>query len=292
MSLSPAATMLADYVVRSFQDTETPTEAQLKERMNTFVPVLQSLGMPTTEGDRAAVLRELLSRLRVSLDVGTSLKEVDVKPWLDARRSTIDPFYWVRYRNYLQREWSPTVLRTFDKVTDEILDLCGKPPGLREARGLETEAESSQVVTAAWRQRTPAPVPHRLHQLKATHSSPVIEDRHVGLTGRRKVEIDVPGTCGERVIDQVGNCRFERVADRSHRLEQSRCNRWSGNALHPAVNGRIATVQDRPATVRRWKRFGSPTAVRYCIRLPGDCAFRSILRGNGNDSICSRSRSS
>ncbi len=127
MILSPAATMLADYVVRSFQDTETPTEAQLKERMNTFVPVLQSLGMPTTEDDRAAVLRELLSRLRVSLDVGTSLKEVDVKPWLDARRSTIDPFYWVRYRNYLQREWSPTVLRTFDKVTDEILDLCGNP---------------------------------------------------------------------------------------------------------------------------------------------------------------------
>jgi hypothetical protein len=127
MSLSAAATMLADYVVRSFQDTDIPNEAQLRERMDRFVPVLDGIGMATTEADRAAVLRDLLSRLRVSLDVGTSLKEVDVKPWLDARRSTIDPFYWVRYRNYLQREWSPPVLRTFDKVTDEILDLCGNP---------------------------------------------------------------------------------------------------------------------------------------------------------------------
>src|SRR5687768_13341701 len=110
MSLSPAAAMLAEYVIRSFADDVTPIEAELKDRLEKFVPVLASIGQATSFDDHEAVLKELVARLRVSLDVGTSLKEEDVKPWLDSRRSSIDPFYWVRYRNYLQREWSPAVL--------------------------------------------------------------------------------------------------------------------------------------------------------------------------------------
>jgi hypothetical protein len=138
MSLSPAAAMLVEYVIRSFSQVETPTEAQLKDRMEKFVPVLATIGQETTSADHVDVMKELLVRLRVSLDVGTSLKEADVKPWLDSRRATIDPFYWVRYRNYLQSEWSPGVLRAFDRVTDEILDLCGNPAdtGQWKRRGL------------------------------------------------------------------------------------------------------------------------------------------------------------
>lgn len=127
MSLSPAAVMLADFVVKSFQNADTPSEVELKERMDRLAPVVAGFGSPTTEQDRVDVMNELLSRLRVSMDTGTSLKEPDVKPWLDSCRASIDPFYWVRFRNYLQKDWSPPVLRTFDKVTDEILDLCGNP---------------------------------------------------------------------------------------------------------------------------------------------------------------------
>ncbi len=128
MSLSPAARLLSDYVVRSFAEGDVPTEAQLKERMEMLAPVVAAIGKSsTTEAERAAVMNELLARLRVSMDTGTSLKEADVKPWLDSRRSSIDPFYWTRFRNYLERDWSPGVLRTFDRVTDEILDLCGNP---------------------------------------------------------------------------------------------------------------------------------------------------------------------
>lgn len=138
MSLTPAAAMLAEYVVRSFVGDETPTEPQLKERMDRFVPFLASIGQTVTPADQQAVMKDLLSRLRVSLDVGTSLTEYDLKPWLDSRRSSIDPFYWVRFRNQLQAEWSPAVLRTFDRVTDEILDLCGNPAdtGSWNRRGL------------------------------------------------------------------------------------------------------------------------------------------------------------
>ena len=117
---------LSDIVIRTFQDGETPTEGQLRDRMNQVATKLVDI-MPTTEVERGDVLKDLLARLRVSMDVGTGLREVDVKPWLDSRRASIDPFYWVRFKNYLEKDWSPGVLRTFDKVTDEILDLCGNP---------------------------------------------------------------------------------------------------------------------------------------------------------------------
>ena len=138
MSLAPAAAMLAEYVVRSFTIDETPTEPQLKERMDRFVPFLASIGQQVTPDDQLAVMKELLSRLRVSLDVGTSLVERDLKPWIDSRRSGIDPFYWIRFHNHLQADWSPAVLRAFDRVTDEILDLCGNPAdtGSWNRRGL------------------------------------------------------------------------------------------------------------------------------------------------------------
>lgn len=127
MNLSRNAQMLADYVVKSFQDIVVPTEPQLRERMAQLAPVLQTIGQGTTAEEQDEVLKELMARLRVSMDVGAGLKAADVKPWLDARRATIDPFYWTRFGNHLQKEWSPTVLRNFNKVTDAILDLCGNP---------------------------------------------------------------------------------------------------------------------------------------------------------------------
>ena len=127
MKLSRNAQMLADYVVTSFQEDIVPTEPQLRERMAQLAPFLKTIGQETTAEEQEDVLRELLARLRVSMDVGAGLKAEDIKPWLDARRATIDPFYWTRFRNHLQKEWSSPVLRNFDKVTDAILDLCGNP---------------------------------------------------------------------------------------------------------------------------------------------------------------------
>lgn len=127
MTLSRNGRLLADYVVKSFQDDVIPTEPELRERMAQFAPVLNIMGQGTSEIERDEVLKDLLARLRVSMDVGADLKADDVKPWLDARRATIDPFYWTRFSNHLQKEWSPPVLRNFNKVTDAILDLCGNP---------------------------------------------------------------------------------------------------------------------------------------------------------------------
>lgn len=127
MTLSRNGQLLADYIVKSFQDDAVPTEPQLRERMAQLAPFLQTIGQGTTEAEQDDVLRELLARLRISMDVGAGLKADDLKPWLDSRRATIDPFYWTRFSNHLQKDWSPQVLRNFNKVTDSILDLCGNP---------------------------------------------------------------------------------------------------------------------------------------------------------------------
>ena len=132
MTLSRNGQLLADYIVKSFQDDSVPTESQLRERMAQLAPFLQTIGQGTTEAEQDDVLRELLARLRISMDVGAGLKADDVKPWIDSRRATIDPFYWTRFSNHLQKEWSPQVLRNFDKVTDSILDLCGNPAAPEE----------------------------------------------------------------------------------------------------------------------------------------------------------------
>ncbi|MGB6008815.1 Z1 domain-containing protein [Castellaniella sp.] len=140
MSLTHNAQLLADYVVRSFQDDVTITEQALKDRIVKLAPVVEAaMGKGTSESEQNDILKELLARLSVSMDLGEGLKADDIKPWLDSRRATIDPFYWTRFRNYLQKDWSPDVLRQFNRVTDSILDLCGNPYAKEEVwkrRGL------------------------------------------------------------------------------------------------------------------------------------------------------------
>ena len=128
MKRSDNANLLANYVIMSFEGTNVPSEAQLKERMKGLLPALAAMGKYVSETEQEDVLRDLLARLRVSItDVGVSLCASDVKPWLAGRRASVDPFYWQRYKNYLQLSWPPPVIQTFDRVTDEILDLCGNP---------------------------------------------------------------------------------------------------------------------------------------------------------------------
>ena len=73
--------------------------------------------------------RLLHARFAIRMDLGETLTgDDDHVPWLDARRGSIDPFYWTRYREMLVRNgWSPLVAATLDRSTDELLDLLGNP---------------------------------------------------------------------------------------------------------------------------------------------------------------------
>src|SRR5882672_3415842 len=65
--------------------------------------------------------RMLHARFEIRMDLGQTLvADDDHAPWLDARRGSIDPFYWDRYKQLLLRDgWPPLVLATLDRSTDE-----------------------------------------------------------------------------------------------------------------------------------------------------------------------------
>ena len=98
----------------------------------------------------------------------------------------------------------------------------GQLPSLGEACSLETQSEPSQIVGTSGVKRTPAPVPHRLHQFVPDHAPPVVEDRDIRSAGRREEEFDSRGCGGQRVVDEICDGCLERVPDGPHRFQQSR----------------------------------------------------------------------
>src|SRR5687768_2483787 len=94
---------------------------------------------PVTDSERDQLLKRLHARLAIRMDAGVALVEPDHRPWLLAKRSQIDPFYWDRYSKYLFSLGRPAaVISAVDRATDELLDLCGDPThaGTWRRRGL------------------------------------------------------------------------------------------------------------------------------------------------------------
>ena len=101
-----------------------PTETQIDDFLNRIATVFG------TPAEIVAEARKLVhARFKIRMELGETLKsEKDHAPWLDARRASIDPFYWDRYRQFLIRGgWAPRVTATLDRATDEILNLLGNP---------------------------------------------------------------------------------------------------------------------------------------------------------------------
>lgn len=109
---------------------------------------------------KAETRRLLHSRFEIKMDLGkTLLGDEEHEPWLDKRRGDIEPFYWDRYKQFLlrgdppkARGWSPRVLATLDRATDELLDLMGNPveEGDWKRRGLVMgDVQSGKTATYA-----------------------------------------------------------------------------------------------------------------------------------------------
>lgn len=85
--------------------------------------------------DEAAekLARQFEQRHGVSMQIGSVLTERDYEPWLPFAKTTIDPYYWDRYRKLLtHKNFSGHVIATLDSVTDRILGLLENPK--REGR--------------------------------------------------------------------------------------------------------------------------------------------------------------
>lgn len=92
-----------------------------------------------SQESREAVRRAIVSNLLIRMDTGTKVVDDSYRPWLTGRAASIDPYYWSRYEEMLNRQRMPrAVISGLAKATDDILDLCGDPKSTHDwsRRGL------------------------------------------------------------------------------------------------------------------------------------------------------------
>ena len=103
-----------------------PTEKDVSDLAESLrkIPIYQ-----VSDEEFNQVIKKLHARLTIDMGLGSCVYD-DHNPWLHARKAKIAPFYWSRYHTDLVSQgWSPRVVNSLDKVTDEILDLLGDPRG-------------------------------------------------------------------------------------------------------------------------------------------------------------------
>jgi hypothetical protein len=116
------AEKLLSVVLVALPDDRLPSESEIAD---TVERVCSTFGAGADV--RAEVLRKAQVRLLIRMDTGFALVE-DHKPWVAARKAQIDPFYWERFKLWLQRQkWPAGVIRGLDGSTEDILDLLGNP---------------------------------------------------------------------------------------------------------------------------------------------------------------------
>ncbi|HLY61304.1 MAG TPA: Z1 domain-containing protein [Terriglobia bacterium] len=114
---------LENSVLVSLPGDRAPDEAAVGELATRL-----RAAFPVSEDEYQEIIRRLHSKLAIQMDMGIALTSETYIPWLFAKKASIDPFYWQRFRNFLHRlEWPPRVVSTLDRVTDEVLDLLQDP---------------------------------------------------------------------------------------------------------------------------------------------------------------------
>ncbi|MFM1990354.1 MAG: hypothetical protein RJA99_3311 [Pseudomonadota bacterium] len=122
--LSDNARRLESAVTSSLAVVGIPSEEDVLE-LASQLRTLPKYKVDDVEFD--ALIKRLHEALRITMKSGTFVA-VEHVPWLSARKSEIEPFYWRRYASHLRLQgWGPRVLSTLDEVTDEILDRLGNP---------------------------------------------------------------------------------------------------------------------------------------------------------------------
>ena len=73
----------------------TPTEAELRVLIEGVGSVLSA-----SRDVQELVLKQIMERQRIRMDTGVQLV-AEHKPWLGARKASIEPYFWDRYFKYL-----------------------------------------------------------------------------------------------------------------------------------------------------------------------------------------------
>ena len=106
-----------------------PTEVEFDAEVNALRQSLAVL-YPVSDEEFAEIKRKLKANIVVQMDLGVLIKDRQQHlPWLSTRRSTLDFFFWNRYKKFLEevKHWNPRVTGNLGRVSDEIVDYLGDP---------------------------------------------------------------------------------------------------------------------------------------------------------------------
>lgn len=110
----------------------------IRNTVRMVVASMPPAGVENIEDFIEITARRLEERLDLTMP-DASVVKLKFEPWLESRRSGVEPFYWNRYRMFLQGSGiPPQILGTYDKDTDKIVGLLENPlkPGAWKRRGL------------------------------------------------------------------------------------------------------------------------------------------------------------
>lgn len=134
MNFDASSENIARMAAQGLRLDPPPTETEIDEILARLA------GAFGAKPDQVLEARRLLhARFSIRMEMGQTIKVDEHAPWVDARRASIEPFYWNRYRELLLRSgWPPLVAGTLDRSMDELLDLLGDPAvdGSWKRRGL------------------------------------------------------------------------------------------------------------------------------------------------------------
>ena len=106
-----------------------PIEAVFDAEVNTLRQSLVAL-YPVSDEEFTEIKRKLKANIVVQMDLGVLIKDRQQHlPWLSARRTSLDFFFWNRYKKFLEevKHWNPRVTGSLGRVSDEIIDYLGDP---------------------------------------------------------------------------------------------------------------------------------------------------------------------
>jgi hypothetical protein len=127
--------MLSNVVRAALGNEETITASQIRDRVRDFRKIP---GFEVTDEEAERLCKDIEASLDITMAIGSVVQEKFAE-WLGSRKAEISPYYWERYRQYLeQKNFPQRVITRLDGVTDRILGLLENPkkPGPWDRRGM------------------------------------------------------------------------------------------------------------------------------------------------------------
>jgi hypothetical protein len=123
--MNPAQQSLLGVIESALYDQPRKTQEELRQLASGLSAALQ-IGL--TAGELEQVVRLVEEKDGIRAGLGAIIDDGEFVPWLDDAKSSIDPYYWTRYRKLLIQQGMPRdVVVSLDKVTDSILSRMGNP---------------------------------------------------------------------------------------------------------------------------------------------------------------------